>query len=56
MNTRCLQLLAIILVMASPLIVAAQQSPVSASAETLTLDQALSLALHDNRQVQCARP
>jgi outer membrane protein TolC len=55
MNTRCLQLLAIILVMASPLIVAAQQSPVSASAETLTLDQALSLALHDNRQVQNAQ-
>src|SRR5690349_21768492 len=55
MNTRRLQLLAIILVMASPLIVAAQQSPVSASAETLTLDQALSLALHDNRQVQNAQ-
>ena len=52
MNKRCLQLLAIILVMASPLIVAAQQSSASASAEILTLDQAISLALHDNRQVQ----
>ena len=55
MNTRCLQLLAIILVMASPLIVAAQQSSASASAEVLTLDQAISLALHDNRQVKNAQ-
>jgi outer membrane protein len=55
MNTRGLQLLAIILVMASPLIVAAQQSPGSASAEILTLDQAISLALHDNRQVRNAQ-
>jgi outer membrane protein len=55
MNTRGLQLLAIILVMASPLIVAAQQSPGSASAEVLTLDQAISLALHDNRQVMNAQ-
>jgi outer membrane protein TolC len=54
MNKRCLQLLAIILVMASPLIVAAQSSA-SASAEILTLDQALSLALHDNRQVRNAQ-
>jgi len=55
MNIRGLQLLAIILVMASPLIVAAQQSPGSASAEILTLDQAISLALHDNRQVKNAQ-
>ena len=55
MNNRCLQLLAIILIMASPLIVAAQQSPASASAEILTLDQAISLALHDNRQVKNAQ-
>jgi outer membrane protein len=55
MNNRGLQLLAIILVMASPLIVAAQQSPGSASVEVLTLDQAISLALHDNRQVRNAQ-
>ena len=55
MNTRSLQLLAIILVLASPLIVSAQQSPASASAEILTLDQAISLALHDNRQVKNAQ-
>jgi outer membrane protein TolC len=55
MNKHCLQLLAIILVMASPLIVAAQQSPASTSAEILTLDQAISLALHDNRQVMNAQ-
>lgn len=55
MNTRCFQLLAIILVMASPLIVAGQQRPASASAEILTLDQAISLALHDNRQVKNAQ-
>jgi outer membrane protein len=55
MNTRGFQLLAIILVMASPLIVAAQQNPTSASAEILTLDQAISLALHGNRQVMNAQ-
>jgi outer membrane protein TolC len=55
MNIRGLQLLAIILVMASPLIVAAQQNPGPASAEILTLDQAISLALHDNRQVKNAQ-
>lgn len=55
MNKRCLQLLAIIFVMASPLIVSAQQSSASASADILTLDQAISLALHDNRQVQNAQ-
>jgi outer membrane protein TolC len=55
MNIRGLQLLAIILVMASPLIVAAQQSPGPASAEVLTLEQAISLALHDNRQVRNAQ-
>ena len=55
MNTRGLQLLAIILVMASPSMVAAQQNPASTSADTLTLDQAISLALHGNRQVRNAQ-
>jgi outer membrane protein TolC len=55
MNTRGLQLLAIIFVMASPLTVAAQQSTASGSTEILTLDQAISLALHDNRQVMNAQ-
>jgi outer membrane protein TolC len=41
--------------MASPLIVSAQQSSASASADMLTLDQAISMALHDNRQVQNAQ-
>jgi outer membrane protein TolC len=55
MNTRGLQLLAIILVMASPSMVAAQQNPASTSADILTLDQAISLALHGNRQVMNAQ-
>ena len=55
MNTRGFQLLAIILVMASPSMVAAQQNPASTSADTLTLDQAISLALHGNRQVRNAQ-
>ena len=49
------QLLAIILVIASPVIVVAQQNPQAPSAEILTLDQAISLALHDNRQVMNAQ-
>lgn len=54
MNTRCLQLLAIILVMASPLSVPAQQGA-GAPGEVLTLDEAVSLALHENRQVKNAQ-
>ena len=54
MNTRCLQLLAIILVMASPLIVPAQQGA-GAPGEVLTLDEAVSLALRENRQVKNAQ-
>ncbi|MEK6337726.1 MAG: TolC family protein [Acidobacteriota bacterium] len=54
MNTRSLQLLAIILVMASPLIVAAQQGA-GAPGEVLTLDEAVSLALRENRQVKNAQ-
>ena len=55
MNTRGLQLIAIIFVMVSTLTVAAQQRTASGSTETLTLDQAISLALHDNRQVMNAQ-
>ena len=54
MNTRCLQLLAIILVMASPLSAPAQQGR-GLRGEVLTLDQAISLALRDNRQVKNAQ-
>jgi outer membrane protein TolC len=54
MNTRSLQLLAIILVMASPLSVPAQQGA-GAPGEVLTLDEAVSLALRANRQVKNAQ-
>jgi outer membrane protein len=54
MNTRCLQLLAIILVMASPLSAPAQQGA-GAPGEVLTLDEAVSLALRENRQVKNAQ-
>ena len=55
MNLGRVQLLAIILVIASPLIAAAQQNPQPPAGEILTLDQAISLALHDNRQVMNAQ-
>ena len=51
MGNRILYLLALIILMASPLNVPAQQSG-AAPAEVLTLDQAISLALRDNRQVK----
>jgi outer membrane protein len=54
MNTRSLQLLAIILVMASPLRIPAQQGA-GAPGEVLTLDEAVSLALRENRQVKNAQ-
>jgi outer membrane protein TolC len=54
MNKRCLQLLAIILVMARPLSAPAQQGA-GAPGEVLTLDEAVSLALRENRQVKNAQ-
>ena len=51
MDNRIIYLLAIIILTASPLSVPAQQSG-AAPAEVLTLDQAISLALRDNRQVK----
>jgi outer membrane protein len=51
MSNRILYLLALIILTASPLKVPAQQSG-TAPAEVLTLDQAISLALRDNRQVK----
>ena len=55
MDTRIVFLLAIIILMASPLSVPAQQDGRTSPAEVLTLDQAISLALHDNREVLNAR-
>ena len=54
MGNRILYLLALIILTASPLNVPAQQSE-AAPAEVLTLDQAISLALRDNRQVKNAQ-
>src|SRR4029453_12103484 len=51
MSNRILYLLALIILTASPLNVPAQQGG-TAPAEVLTLDQAISLALRDNRQVK----
>ena len=53
MRNRIICLLAIIILTASPLSVPAQQS--HATAELLTLDQAISLALRDNREVKNAQ-
>ena len=53
MGNRIFYLLALMLLTASPLNVLAQQSG-EAPAEVLTLDQAISLALRDNRQVKNA--
>src|SRR4029453_11619774 len=55
MGNRILYLLALIILTASPLNVLAQQSG-TAPAEVLTLDQAISLALGDNRQVETSKP
>lgn len=54
MGNRILYLLALIILTASPLNVPAQQSG-AAPAEVLTLDQAISLALRDNREVKNAQ-
>lgn len=54
MGNRILYLLALIILTASTLSVQAQQSS-SAPAEVLTLDQAISLALRDNRDVRNAQ-
>jgi outer membrane protein len=54
MRNRTICLLAIIIITASPSSVPAQQSG-AAAAEVLTLDQAISLALRDNREVKNAQ-
>src|ERR1700755_1947804 len=54
MGNRILHLLAIVILTASPLSVRAQQSGAE-PAEVLTLDQAISLALRDNRGVKNAQ-
>src|SRR5678816_469121 len=48
-------LLAIIILLASPFAVPAQQSATDASSEVLTLDEAIELALRDNREVMNSR-
>ena len=50
-----LYLLAIIILLASPFVVSAQQSATAASGEVITLDEAIARALHDNREVMNAR-
>jgi outer membrane protein TolC len=52
MKNRNLFLLAIIILLASPFGVLAQQGATAASSEVLTLDEAIALALRDNRQVK----
>ena len=48
-------LIAIIILLASPFRVPAQQSATAASGDILTLDEAIALALRDNREVMNAR-
>ena len=55
MKNRNLCLLAIIILLISPFHVPAQQSATAASSEVLTLDEAIALALRDNREVMNAR-
>jgi outer membrane protein TolC len=55
MKNRNLYLLAIIILLASPFGVPAQQSATAGSSEVLTLDEAISLALRDDRQVKNAQ-
>ena len=56
MDSRIVYLLAIIILTASPLNVLAQQNGTAAPpAEVLTLDQAISIALRDSRQVKNAQ-
>ena len=50
-----LYLLAIIILLASPFAVSAQQSAQAASSEVITLDEAIARALRDNREVMNAR-
>jgi outer membrane protein len=52
MNNRIVYLLSIIILLASSSGVLAQQSGAGSLAEVLTLDEAIALALRDNRQVQ----
>src|SRR6185369_4069808 len=54
MKNRNLCLLAIIILLASPFGVPAQQSATADSSEVLTLDEAIALALRDNREVMNA--
>jgi len=53
MTTRMSWLVALLIVMASPPIVLCQ-SPAASAAETLTLEEAITMALRDNRQVKTA--
>ena len=55
MNNRILYLPAIIILLTSPFAVLAQQNAAAVSGEVLTLDQAISLALRDSRQVKNAQ-
>ena len=55
MKNRNLCLLAIIILLASPFGVPAQQGATAASSEVLTLDEAIALGLRDNREVMNAR-
>lgn len=55
MDNRILYLLVIIILMASPVCVLAQQQGAGAPGEILTLDEAVSLALRENRQVKNAQ-
>ncbi|HZS03285.1 MAG TPA: TolC family protein [Blastocatellia bacterium] len=55
MNNRIVYLLVIIILMASPVSGLAQQKGEGASGEVLTLDEAISLALRDSRQVRNAQ-
>ena len=54
MNKRIVYILVIITLMASPVNILAQQKGDGASGEVLTLDEAISLALRDSRQVKHA--
>ena len=55
MNTRIVYLLVIITLTASPVNILAQQTGDRAAGEVLTLDEAISLALRDSRQVKNAQ-
>ncbi|MEP7339718.1 MAG: TolC family protein [Acidobacteriota bacterium] len=55
MNSRIVYLLAIVVLMAGPLSGLAQQQGAGASGEVLSLEDAISLALRDNRQVKNAQ-